>query len=151
MFYTFMFECDDYGFNGWRKPRELEPNELLEWITIHVKSLQARFPMLGHAVIKRSGQGFHVVFPESRVTMQQFNMLLTEVPHDVGWCYWTNVHGRATLRISAKPIVQTVNGENSKHLGTKTTLDKPQTIRLIHPNGLTLCRKEIVQRYGEHV
>jgi hypothetical protein len=147
------FEVDDYGKGGWRKPSSIiEPVDLLEWLTLNMRSLQNQCVKIGVCVIKRSGQGYHISFPNCPpLTMDEFNKFLLLVPHDIGWAWWSSQYGRATLRIGAKPIVSTVKGEFSKQLGTRIDLNKPQTIRLIYPDGTILRRKEIEERFGNDV
>jgi len=147
--FRFWFECDDYGYGGWRKPRGLEPVELLELLEVYIRSLQNQFAFLGHAVIRRSGQGYHITFPQSKVTWPQYKRLLQMIPHDVGWAWWSNVYGRSTLRIGAKPVVQVLGDEFSMQVGSSIDLNKPQPIRVIMIDGEVLCRREIERRFGD--
>jgi len=144
-----LFEVDDYGFGDWRKPSSLSPTELLEWLILHIQSLQNIWSKIGHCVIKRSGNGYHCHFPSCpSLTEEEFNKIMTLLPKDVGWLYWTNVYGIATLRVSSKPVVSTLGDEFAKHLGTSISLGEPQIIRIVYPNGKIMYHKEIQQKYG---
>jgi hypothetical protein len=146
----FVFEIDDYGFGNWRKPSSLqEPTELLEWLTVNIRSLQNQYPQVGHAVVKRSGNGYHNIFPTCPpLTMDEFQKLLLFFPFDPGWNGWSLIYGVATLRIGAKPIVRTVGNEFSRHLGSNISLAKPQIIRIIYPDGRIMYREEIERQFG---
>mgnify|MGYP000588093433 CR=1 FL=1 len=148
--FKLMFEVDDYGVGDWRKPCSLQSEDLLEWLILHVRSIQNQWRKIGHCIIKRSGNGYHCHFPSCPPLSEAcFNKIMALLPKDVGWLYWTNVYGVATLRISNKPVVSTCGNEFAKHLGTSVTLGKPQVIRIIYPNGKILYRKDIEQKYGD--
>jgi len=131
------FDVDDFGRYGWGSPLV---NELYEDLVVAIKSLQTQYPKIGKAVIKRTLGGFHIVFPESRLPFWLVICLTQKFPHDFGQLWWSKQHGRVTLRISEKPIVT--------RYGRKIIHDKPQTIRIIHPDGKTLYTAEIQRRYG---
>lgn len=156
--YRLTFEVDDYGHNflcPLRKPKSIQdPTELLEWITIHVKSIQNMCPDVGVAVIKRSGMGFHGLFPECKpLTWDQYQAILMLLPFDNTWFGWSTVFTRSTLRINKKIVVKMSGDEYSKQLGSLIDTAKPQTIRLIFPPPYSriMYRAEIEELYGDKV
>jgi len=138
-----MFDLDDVGRFGWASPLI---NNLFEDLIIAMKSLQTQYPKIGKAVIKRTLGGFHVVFPETRLPFEFMTYLTQKLPHDFGQLWWTQQHRRCTLRVGVKPIVKVA--KSNKTLGIKIMRDKPQTIRIVYPDGKILYRKEIEEKYG---
>jgi len=152
--FTLIAEVDDCGYGGWRKPGWVnEPLMLLDWIIVHVRSIQNQYPQIGVCSIRRSGNGYHMIFPRCIVHgVGEFEKMLQLLPHDVGWANWScHYHGKATLRIGEKPIVKVVGNEFSRQLGIRVGREKSQTIRMVFPDGTILSRAEIESRYGDAV
>jgi hypothetical protein len=140
------FDVDDCGHYGWGSPLI---NDLLEDLLVVIRSLQTQFPQIGKVVLKRTMNGFHVKFPDSHMPFWLVKYLTQKFPHDFGQLWWSSQHGRVTLRMNEKPVVKTVSGEHSKRLGLQIIHDKPQTIRILYPDGKIMCRKEIEEKYGD--
>lgn len=140
------FDLDDCGHYGWGSPLI---NNLYEDLVVAIRSLQTQYPKIGKAVLRRTMNGFHVIFPESHLPFWLADYLTQKFPHDFGQRWWSQQHQKVTLRISDKPIVKVVTNEFSKRLGIQTVHDKPQTIRIIQVDGTILCRREIEERYGD--
>ena len=151
--FKLFFELDDYGFSN-RKPKCLqEPVDVLEWLIIHIRSLQNQYPKVGQCIIKRSGNGYHCYLPDCpSLSEEEFQKIMLLCPHDVGWNFFNMTYGLSTLRIGEKPIVTAVKkGEGyTKRLGMSIGLEKPQVIRIVNLDGSVLCRKEIEERYGRY-
>lgn len=150
--FRFFFEVDNFCHAGFRKPQYVNNSEdVLETLVIAVKSFQNRFPNVGHAVIKQTDNGFHVCFPQLELpSMNEYDMVLQNFPCDVHWRNWCRTKGEATLRVTRKAVIVKANGdEQSRCLGVKKSLFKPQTIRIIRVDGQMLCTKQIQEFYGD--
>ena len=139
-------KIDDCGRFGWDSPLI---NNLLEDLTIAIRSLQTQFPALGKAVIKRTLKGFHVVFPDSKLPFWMVDYLTQKCPHDFGQRFWSQMHQRVTLRIGDKPITRTKGRNYNVRIAHRIIRDRPQIIRIIYPDGKVLYRKEIEERFGD--
>jgi hypothetical protein len=144
--HVLQFDLDDCGHYGWGSPLI---NDLFEDLVVAIRSLQTQCPKVGKVVLKRTMNGFHIIFPDSRLPFWLIDYLTQKFPHDFGQLWWSRQHRRVTLRIGEKPIVKTATNEFSKRLGTQIIHDRPQTIRIIYPNGKIMYRKEIEERYGD--
>ena len=123
-------------------------NNLFEDLLVAIRSLQSQFPTLGKAVVRRTLKGYHVVFPDSKLPFWLVDYLTRKCPHDFGQRFWSEIHQRVTLRISEKPITRTKGKNYNIRIAQRIIHDKPQTIRIIYPDGKILYRKEIEEKYG---
>ena len=79
----------------WSTPEDAE---------IEAKRLQQLIPNLGKALIYRSDNGYHIIFPDAKLTRQQVEAIITLSQAHKGWIYFSLLIQDCTLRISPKPV-----------------------------------------------
>jgi hypothetical protein len=93
-----------------------KPSEFLELILMDVRRLQTMFK-LGRALVYRSSdKGFHVIFPDARLTLEQALAVALTSLCSRRYVEYSMIAGDQTLRVSRK-----------------RNADKPQLISLVEP------------------
>ena len=67
-----------------------------------IDALQSLCRNLGYALVKRTGKGWHVVFPMSRLSFEKALKLAEKTRCDKEWLRFSRVIGCMTLRTSEK-------------------------------------------------
>ncbi len=78
-------------------------DDLLELVRMEAKRLANMFPLGDIAVIKRSDNGWHLIFPRARLTQEQEQSIMWESRSHFGHVAFSCAVGDTTLRVSKKP------------------------------------------------
>lgn len=126
MSYTLLADYDEYGW-----PDLLYGSDLLDIVRLDAKRL-AEYPQFGDLIIRRTANGYHLIAPDAKLTKAEWELALTLCHCDSGYRWWSIKHGRATLRITDKVVVQMRNGEV---FSRKTLRDHPRDLEMIISKG----------------
>lgn len=94
----------DEGINWyWYRRRKVNSRNCLDLVRLEARRLQNLLPKLGKALILRSSEsGWHLRFPDSRLSWQEIENLLVASKAHRGYIYFSLVVSDATLRVSKK-------------------------------------------------
>jgi len=78
-------------------------DDLLELIRLEAVRLAKMFPLGNTAVIMRSDNGWHLIFPHARLTREQEESVMWSSLSHYGHIWFSCLIGDTTLRVSKKP------------------------------------------------
>lgn len=78
-------------------------DDLLELVRMEARRLAATFPLGDIAVIKRSDNGWHLIFSKARLTREQEESVMWASMSHFGHVRFSCAVGDTTLRVSSKP------------------------------------------------
>ena len=121
----------DYDLYG--HPELNSMDELRELVEVDAKRIMHLLgPLAGDAVIKQSINGFHLLFPFSRLTEEEIAWLMESSYVDTGYRWWTMERHSSTLRIGPKTIVKTAGtGPTERIVGRRRIEDRPQVVAVL--------------------
>ena len=94
----------DWG-DGWMWRTETPMwDDLLPLVRMEAQRLGNMYPLGSKAVIKRSDDGWHLIFPEARLTKEEEETIMLMSKGSRGYVYFSCLIHDTTLRLSSKPM-----------------------------------------------
>ena len=79
-------------------------DDLLPLVRMEAQRLGNMYPLGSKAVIKRSDDGWHLIFPEARLTKEEEETIMLMSKGSRGYVYFSCLIHDTTLRLSSKPM-----------------------------------------------
>jgi len=90
--------------DGWLWGTNSMWDDLLPLVRMEAQRLGSMYPLGSKAIIKRSDDGWHLIFPEARLTKEEEETIMLMSKGSRGHIHFSCLIHDTTLRVSPKPL-----------------------------------------------